>query len=153
MKNSTLFILLIALSILPVASHAQAAPPANGIVEKVETAGIDLWQTERSLSLLAAYGRVPVGAARLDALVAWAEPRGLRPLLAQVLRLRARLNRSVEDARRAHALLVECGMRADAALAAVELASLGDRSHLAAAREILEGLGDRIGLAMADAIG
>src|SRR5205809_954590 len=59
-------------------------------LDKVETAGIDLWQTERSLSLLAAYGRVPVGAARLDALVAWAEPRGLRPLLAPALRLRAR---------------------------------------------------------------
>ena len=121
--------------------------------EKVETAGIDLWQTERSLSLLAAYGRVPVGAPRLDALVAWAEPRGLRPLLAQVLRLRARLNQSVEDARRARSLLVECGMRADAALAAVELASLGDRSHLAAAREVLETLGDRVGLATVDALG
>jgi class 3 adenylate cyclase len=125
----------------------------DAALEHVETAGIDLWQAERSLSLLAAYGRVPVGAPRLDALVAWAEPRGLRPLLAQVLRLRARLNRSTADARRAHALLVECGMVADAALAGVELAALGDRSQLAAAREELERLGDRRGLAAVEALG
>ena len=125
----------------------------DAALEKVETAGIDLWQTERSLSLLAAYGRVPVGAPRLDALVAWAEPRGLRPLLAQVLRLRARLQGSTLDARRAHALLVECGMRADAALAAVELAAVGDRSQLRAAREELERLGDRRGIAAAEALG
>jgi hypothetical protein len=122
-------------------------------LESVETAGIDLWQAERSLSLLAAYGRVPVGVERLDAIIAWAEPRGLRPLVAQTLRLRARASGTAAHARRAREILLACGMRGDAALAALELAALGDRSHLSEAREVLEGMGDRVGLAQADALG
>ncbi len=121
-------------------------------LDTVESAGIDTWQVERSLSLLAAYGRVPVPAARLDALIAYAEPRRLRPLLAQLLRLRSRARSSADDARRAHEILVECGKRADAALAGVELAALGDRSLLAAARAELERLGDRRGLAAVEAL-
>src|SRR5207245_3054841 len=85
-------------------------------LERVETAGIDLWQTERALSLLAASGRVPVGVDRLDAIIAWAEPRGLRPLVAQTLRLRARASATAADARRAREILLACGMRGDAAL-------------------------------------
>ncbi len=100
------------------------------------------WQVERSLSLLAAYGRVPAGVPRLDAAITYAERRGLRPLPAQLLRLRSRATGSVDEARRAHQLLRACAMRADAALAAVEMASLGDASELVEARAELERVDD-----------
>ncbi len=123
----------------------------DGALDRVTTASIDTWMVERSLSVLNAYGRAP--ARSVDELVRYAESHGLRPLLAQLLRLRARAARSAEDARRAGAILAECGMRADAALAAVELAVLGDRSALAAARDELTRIGDARGLAAADALG
>ncbi len=126
--------------------------PLDVALDRVTTAGIDTWQVERSLSLMNAYGRVPVAAASLDPLVEYARAGGLRPLEAQLLRLRARAASSVDDARRAHALLSECGMVADAALAAVEMASLGDAARLAAARADLERIGDRRGLAAIEAL-
>ena len=122
-------------------------------IDRVETAGIDLWQVERSLSLLAAYRRVPVGVDRLSALIAWCETRQLRPLIAQLLRLRAMTTRSSADAKRAHELLMACAMRADAALAGVEMAEYGDRSALPESRAELERLGDRRGLAAVEALG
>jgi hypothetical protein len=124
----------------------------DGVLAHVAGAGIDTWKVERSLSLLAAYGRVPSGPERLDGLVADAEGRGLRPLLAQLLRLRAVHRRAAADARRAFGILRECGMPADAALAGVEMAALGDRSELAAAREELERIGDQRGLRAAEAL-
>jgi class 3 adenylate cyclase len=125
----------------------------DGVLAQVAGAGIDTWKFERSLSLLAAYGRVPSGPARLDGLVADAEGRGLRPLLAQLLRLRALHRRAPADAKRAFGILRECGMPADAALAGVEMAALGDRSELAAARAELERIGDERGLRAAEALG
>ena len=125
----------------------------DGILGRVADAGIDTWQVERSLSLAAAYGRVPSEPERLDALVTDAATRGLRPLEAQLRRLRARSRRDPADARSAHSLLRDCGMTADASLAAVELAALGDRSLLAEARAELERLGDQRGLAAVKALG
>ena len=124
----------------------------DGVLARVADAGIDTWQVERSLSLAAAYGHVPAEPERLDTLVTDAASRGLRPLEAQLRRLRARAKGDVADARRAHELLVECGMRADAALAGIEAAALGDRAFLARARAELERLGDLRGLAAADAL-
>lgn len=123
----------------------------DGALDRVTSASIDTWMVERSLSVLNAYGRAP--GRSLDEPVRYAESHGLLPLLAQLLRLRARATRSAEDARRARAILAECGMSADAALAAVELAALGDRSSLASAREELARVGDARGLAAADALG
>lgn len=125
----------------------------DAALDRVTSAGIDTWQVERSLSLLNAHGRVPVGADALDPLVASAAARGLVPLEAQLLRLRARALGSLADVRRAHTLLAACGMRGDAALAAVEMAALGDGTMLAEARATLERLGDRRGLAAAEAAG
>lgn len=118
------------------------------VLDRVMNAGIDTWQVERSVSLMAAY-RVNVAPERLDPLVADAEARGLRPLLAQLLRLRGRARSRADDVRRAHALLVESGMRADAALAALELATLTrDGVLLESAEKDLRALGDRRGLAL-----
>jgi hypothetical protein len=119
----------------------------QGVLDRVTTAGIDTWQVERSVSLLGAY-RVAVDASRLDPLVADAEARGLRPLLAQLLRLRGRSRSDAGDLRRARELLVQLGMRADAALATLELGTLTrDPALLDAAESDLVSLGDHRGLA------
>jgi len=121
----------------------------EGALDRVMTAGIDTWQVERSVSLLAAY-RVAIAPERLDRLVADAETRGLRPLVAQLLRLRGRARSDAGDLRRAHALLTQMSMHADAALAAVELATLTrDAGLLDHAEAELSAIGDQRGLALA----
>jgi class 3 adenylate cyclase len=125
----------------------------DDVLSRVATAGIDTWHVERTLSLFAAYGRVPSHAERLDELIADADRRGVRPLLAQLLRLRARRSSVAADARRAHELLAACGMEADAALAGVEMAALGDPVALDPARAVLERIGDVRGLEAARALG
>ncbi|HYM50974.1 MAG TPA: adenylate/guanylate cyclase domain-containing protein [Candidatus Limnocylindrales bacterium] len=125
---------------------------AATLLETMDAAPAAIASIERGLSFMAAARFCPASTEDLDARLASAARRELKPVMAQLYRLRSLARGGdVDDLREARTLLRSMGMVPDAALTELELGALtGDRDLIAHARQDLARLGDQVGMSRAD---